>query len=421
MKSWLEHSSLPWQLIWAGVIGVVGGLCSTAFRQAIFATQWLLTGHTGTFVSIALSLAGWQRLVIPALGGLAAGLILHLGRGFSRSNQPVDYLEAVAVGDGTIPVRPSLIKSASSLISISSGGSIGREGSIVQLAALTASWLGRRLGGAHVNLRMVTACGAAAGIASVYGAPVAGALFVSEIILGAITFGNFIPLLFAAVASTITARALGSAEPYFRTPALALVSSWEILPYIVMGLVLGVLAPAYVWLLRTSTAWFAKARVPVYVRLGLGGTAVGLISVFVPEVWGNGRSMVNELLGTHWLAGALFVLLLAKLAATTAILGSGAIGGVFTPTLFMGAVLGSLAGTGVELLMPGRTGGAPAFALAAMGAFLAATTRAPLMAIVMLLEMTLDYGIALPLILATACAAWVAERLHAASLYRVPR
>jgi chloride channel protein, CIC family len=414
---WVRADDLRRTLFWAAVIGVAGGLCSAAFRQAILGMQWLFTGHTGSFVDISLTLAPWQRLLIPIVGGAAAGMVLHLGRRFANDTKPTDYMEALAVGDGTIPVRPSVVKSASSLLSIASGSSIGREGSMVQLAAVAASWLGQRVGSAGPSLRLLTACGAAAGLASVYDAPIAGALFVSEIVLGSIAIESLSPLLLSAAAATVVSRYLGSAETYFHVTSLELVSAWEILPYLAMGLGLGFLAPGYVWLLRASRQGFASLAWPIYVRLGVGGAAVGCISLFVPEVWGNGRSMVNAILDGHWLWGALILLLVSKLAATTATIGSGAVGGVFTPTLLVGAILGSLVGTGVEALLPGQTAGAPAFAIVAMAGFLAAATGAPMTAMLMVFEMTLDHGIILPLIISSVTAALVARRLSRRSLY----
>ena len=262
LREWLKPGDLQRTLFWAATIGIVGGLCSAGFRQAVFAVQWLFTGHTGSLVGISRSLETWQRVLIPTLGGVAAGLILHFGRRLASTDKPTDYMEALVVADGAIPVRPSLVKSASSLVTIASGGSIGREGSMVQLAAVAASWLGRRMGVSGPSLRLLTGCGAAAGLASVYDAPIAGALFVSEIILGSIAIETLSPLLLSAAAASVVSRYVGSAETYFQASALQLVSAWEILPYLVMGLGLGALGPAFVWLLRVSRKAFA--RLPVF-------------------------------------------------------------------------------------------------------------------------------------------------------------
>ena len=352
----LKPGELRRTLFWAALVGIVGGLCSAGFRQAIFAVQWLLTGHTGSLVGISLSLESWQRLLIPTVGGITAGLVLHFGHNLTGGDKPTDYMEALTVADGAIPVAPSLVKSASSLMTIASGRSIGREGSMVQLAAVAASWLGQRLDVSGPSLRLLTACGAAAGLASVYDAPIAGALFVSDIILDSIAIESLSPLLLSAAAATVVSRSLGSAETYFRVSSLDLISAWEILPYLAMGVALGVSAPAFVWLLRVSREGFGRLHVPIYVRLRVGGLVVG-------------------------------------------------------------AILGSLVGTGVEHFLPGQTAGAPAFAVVAMSGFLAATTGAPMTAMLMVFEMTLDHGIVLPLIITSVIAALVARRLSKASLY----
>jgi chloride channel protein, CIC family len=413
----LRLTAIPATLFLAALVGVAGGLCAAAFREAMLGMQWLLTGHTGSLVGISLALEWWQRLLVPTLGGLMAGLTLHFGARFVNGQKSTDYMEALAVGNGAIPMRPSLVKSASSLLSIAFGASIGREGSMVQLAATSASWLGQRLGLSPARLRVLTACGVAAGVASVYDAPISGALFVSEIILGSIAIETLGPLLLAAAAAAVTTRYLGGAETYFRVEALAFVSPWEAVPFLAMGIGLGVVAPGYVWMLRRSRVPFARLSVPLYVRLGLGGALVGAISVYCPQVWGNGRAMVNAVLAGQWLWGALAMLLVCKLAATVATVGSGAVGGVFTPTLFTGAMLGSLVGVAVEAISPGNNAGVAAFAVVAMGGFLAATTRAPMTAMFMVFEMTLDYGIVLPLIITSVTAAFVAQRLSSGSLY----
>lgn len=411
----LEESQI--MLLWAGCVGLLGGLSSYAYRAGIRGLQWLTLHESGSLVAIASSLPWWERLAVPTAGGFVAGLILYWGMRMARGEHSTDYMEAIALRDGVIRTRSSLVKCASSLVTVASGGSIGREGSMVQLGAWLSSFIGRRLHLPVPRLRLLVACGAAASIAAVYNAPIAGSLFVAEIVLGSIAIESFGPLMLAAVISTLTARTLWAGSPLFAVPPFRLVSVWELIPYLGLGLLAGVVAPAFLRILRQSEEWFARSRLPVYWRLTLGGGIVGAISIWVPQVWGNGYSVIHSILHTPWPWALVLLILVSKIVSTAATFGSGATGGVFTPTLFVGVALGSLYGRGVHVLAPHSTALPAAYALVGMGALLAGTTHAPLMAILMLFEMTLDYDIILPLMLGCVTASYVARRFEPQSIY----
>ena len=362
----------------------------------------------------------WQRLVTPAAGGALAGLTLLLGSRLNRRKSSTDYMEAIVLGSGRISSRSSFVKCASALFTIASGGSIGREGPLVQLAAVLASLTGRWAKMTTARLRLLVACGAAGGIASAYNAPIGGALFVAEIVLGTLAMESFGPLVFSSVVATLTVRQFLGSNPLYDIPhtAVQIASNWEIIPHLVLGLVLGLLAPWFLRGLRWSERAFAATALPTYARLALGGLIVGALSIRTPDVVGNGYSVVGELLHGGLLWKTVLLVLALKLVATAATFGSGAVGGVFTPTLFAGASLGYLFGQGVDALWPGHTQPVlSVFTLVGMGAFLSATTHAPIMAIIMLFEMTLDYDIILPLMLACVVAHYVASAVEPASIY----
>lgn len=379
--------------------------------------QWLMTHQDGSLVEIASSLPLWQRLVIPIVGGLCAGLILHFGLKLIKGKSSSDYMEAVSLGNGVVRSRSTLIKSLSSLFTIASGGSIGREGSMVQLSAMLASLLGRKIHISTQRLRLLVACGAAAGIASAYNAPIAGALFVAEIIMGTIAMESFGPLVFSSVVATVTLHRFWDASPTYEIPSFHVVTNFELPLHIVLGLICGVIAPPFLRLFDYSEKMFSKIPAPLYAKLMIGGALVGAISVYRPEVWGNGYSVVSSILQTNWEWNILLVLLVFKILATAATVGSGAVGGVFTPTLFVGAVIGCLAGQGVQAIWPETTSHSSVYALVGMGSFLAATTHAPLMAIIMLFEMTLDYQMVLPLMLACVTAYYTSKGILKDSIY----
>lgn len=417
LAKWFRPSEASATLLWAGLVGCIGGLGAIAFRATIQGILWGWTRHTGSFEQVAGQLAWWQRFLIPAGGGLLAGLTLHFGQRLGRGHRSTDYMEAIALRRGTISVRQGLTKLVSSLMTIGSGGSIGREGAMVQLSATLASWLGLRGRLSTPRLRLVVACGAAGGIAAVYNVTIAAALFVAEIVLGSIAMESLGPLLVAAVASSLISRYVGGAQAYFTTPPFQLGSPWELIPCFAMAVVLGIAAPGYVRLLRKSEDWLTALVPQVYWRMALGGLMVGALAIVFPEVWGNGRTMVNLALQSPWPWTILAAILACKVLATAITTGSGAVGGVFTPTMFTGAMLGCLLGHAIAAWWPGRTAGAQVYALVGMGGFLAATTRAPLMSMLMLLEMTLDYGVVLPLMLVCVVAYYTARWLQSDSIY----
>lgn len=406
-------------LLWAVIVGVAGAFATAAFREGIDELQRLLGGEAGSFVDMAARLPWPVRVALPTAGGLVAGACLVIARRRASKQANADYMEAVTIGDGAVPLWQSLWRSLSSLFTIASGGSIGREGSMVQLAALSASVIGRWVHFDPPRLRLLVACGAAAGITSAYNAPIAGAFFVTEIVLGSIAMESFGPIVVSSVVANITMREFAGYRPPYEMPVFPTVTGVEVLLFVVLGLLCGVLAPHFLRLLAASKKRFALLPLPLPVRLALGGLIVGVISIWRPEVWGNGYEVVNSLLHEPWTWTALLTVLIFKIIATAATAGSGAVGGIFTPTLFVGAVLGCLFGIGVHAIWPDSTSAPFAYAMVGMGAFLAAATHAPLMAILMIFEMTLSYQVMLPLMLSCVVAYFIARTSEQTSMYEV--
>jgi CIC family chloride channel protein len=406
-------------LVWSVIVGIVGAFATIAFREGISLMQRAFTGQDGSLVEMARRLPIGMRIALPALGGLAAGVLLVIAQRGADKKQHTDYMEAVVIGDGVVPVRLSLWRSASSLFTISSGGSIGREGPMVQLAALCASLIGRVVHFDPPRLKLLVACGAAAGITSAYSAPIAGAFFVTELVLGSIAMESFGPVVVASVVSNILMREFAGYKPPYEMPVFPPVAGLEVLLFVALGLLCGAAAPQFLRLMDTTKAGFRRLPLPLPVRLALGGLIVGILSVWTPEVWGNGYSVVNSILHSPWTWSALVVVLVFKLIATAATVGSGAVGGIFTPTLFFGAVLGSLFGLGMNALWPHGTSAPFAYAMVGMGAFLAGATQAPLMAILMIFEMTLSYQVVLPLMVSCVVAYFAARAIGKTSMYEV--
>ncbi|MGE3164652.1 MAG: ClcB-like voltage-gated chloride channel protein [Planctomycetota bacterium] len=427
LRVWLAEVLKPTELqvllVWAAIIGVLGALSAHYFRVATDGLHHLATGAPGDYVESLANVPGWRRLVVPLAGGILAGIVLHFGAQLRKTQTSSDYMEAIVVGDGRVSFRLSIVKCLSAYFSGASGASIGREGPLVQLSAMLASLPGRWLALSLPKRRQLVACGAAAGIASAYNAPIGGAVFVAEIALGSLAMESFGPLVVSSVVATLVTRAIESSGALYRAPSFALGSHWEIAAYVALGAICGFAAPLYIRFLRGCEWLFQRLPLHRIAKLGLGGAIVGGLAILHPEVCGNGQSVIDHTLHSTWAWHALAMVLLAKLLATGATFGSGAVGGVFTPTLLTGAAIGYLVALGVGAVLPYPGLEPSAYALVGMGAFLAAATGAPVMAIVVMFELTLNYEILVPTMLACvlgyyACRAFEPRFLYGDALER---
>lgn len=404
-------------ILWAAVIGVVGGLCSALFRGANLVLTGVLTGSTEDLVAIARSLAPAPRVLVPTAGGILAGIALAAGARLFPGRRSEDHIEVVRVGNGTIEVGPTLARLLSSLLSISSGSSIGREGGMVQLSALAASVLGRLGHLSTPKLRLLVACGGAAGIASAYNTPLAGAIFMAEIVLESLAAEVLGPLVVSGLAATLTIRHWIGLEPIFASVWLDRRVAVGALHVLVLGVLSGILSAVFLSLLDASKRILGRMSVPLPAKLGLGGLAVGLVSLADPGVWGNGHAMVESLLRESPPAAEVTRLLGLKVLATAVAVGTSTVGGVFTPTLFIGASVGWLFGDLLRVATAGVQTEPVIFAALGMGAFLAGTTHAPLTAILMIFEMTLARDLLFPLIGVAMAARYVSAAIRPKSVY----
>jgi CIC family chloride channel protein len=409
-------------LVLAGCVGVCGGFINILFYIAVAAIQYLLTGEHGhNIVEVAEHLVEqrqWTWVVaIPAIGALLSGLVLYWGTRFAGKQGTSNMLEVVVAGDGRLPFRTGIVRTLSSMLSIGSGSSIGREGAIVQLSATVASKAGQRAGWQPYRLRLLVACGAASGMAAAYNAPISGAVFAAQIVLGNFSMNLFAPLLFSSVIASMVSRSFFGLRPWYDVPVFEFNSIAQLPWFIVLGILAGILGAVFLKLLKYCKAVFKPVPTP-YLQMAAGGLIVGTIAIWFPQVWGNGYVVTNHILQQDFGLEAVVGIFFAKLIATLISVGSGAVGGVFTPTLFLGAGLGSMVGYTLQdwHLAPAHvTPGI--FALVGMGSVLAATTRSPLLAIIMILEISLNYSLMPPLMLGCAVSTLVSRRLHPNSIY----
>jgi CIC family chloride channel protein len=419
----LVFNEEAFHLLLAGVVGVIGGLVNLFFFYAGEKIQRLFLPQPEDPVQAAEMFAPLPRLLVPTLGGLAAGLILYWGFRLIRRQGSSDLLEVVVAGDGRLPTRTELVKTGSALVSIATGASIGREGGITQLSATLASKLGQLAGWPPYRLRLLVGCGAAAGISAAYNAPIAGALFASLIVLGNFSMNLFAPLVCASVTATMVSRTFFGMEPWYHVPSFPPTSPGQLPWFVVLGILCGGVSALFMQFLRAAREGSDRLRLPIYAKLALAGLAVGIVAAIgFPGVCGNGFFVTNSILGgdLEKVPGAfpqLGGLFFAKLLVTAITVGAGTVGGVFTPTMFLGATAGALFGMTLHAFGCANAVPVGAFALVSMGATLAGTTKSPFLAMIMAFEISLDYSLMPPLMLACVVAVLVSRQLHPDSIY----
>ena len=413
----LRQTEQVYMVLVAVVIGLLGGLCAVGFRQLIQILNRVAWHESEYTLEYLYSLPIWWKILAPAAGGLIVGLITYRFAREARGHGVPEVMEAVALKGGRIRPRVVVAKMLASSVSIASGGSVGREGPIVQIGSALGSTLGQWLKVDQRRLRTLVGCGAAAGIAATFNAPVAGALFAVEIILGDFGVSQFSPIVISSVMGTVVSQYFLGDVPAFAVPAYSLVHAFELLAYAALGLLAGLAALAFTRTLYAAEDFFDKVRIYPPIRTLIGGAMIGIIGVWLPQVFGVGYEAINEALHGNMIWYFMLLLVVFKILAVSITIGSGGSGGIFAPSLFIGAMLGGAVGTVVHTIWPASTAGAGAYALVGMGAVVAAGTHAPITAILIIFELTGDYKIILPLMISCITATLLATQMQTASIY----
>ena len=413
------HATIAQSLRFSAALGGVA-LAAAAFAVMFRSSLSFALVHAAGTASIVQALHDapwWVRLGLPALGGLAAGLVGLLVARDATGHGVGDVMEAVVLGRVHLSMRATLLKSLGSWLAISAGGSVGREGPLIRFGGAAGKFLGDLARLPPDRVRVLIAAGTAAGFAAAYDTPFAAVLFVLEVVTGIVVLDTIVPVLIATVIATALVRGAVGATPLYGARAFVIHSAIDLGAFALLGVVSALAAQGFMRLLAFGETVFRRPRLRPPWRSALGGLAAGAILVAIPEVAGNGYEPLTAVLDGR--LPVLFVagLLLAKSFATTASVSSGNPGGVFTPTLLLGGALGFVFGSGLSAVFGVNVGPVGGYALVGMAAMIAATTHAPLLAAVMAFELSGDYALVLPLVLATALATLVSRRLRRDSIY----
>jgi CIC family chloride channel protein len=401
----------------AVVIGILGGFGAVFFRLAIRTFQRVFFGSWNYTLDYVLGLPWYVKLGAPAAGALIVGPIVSYFARETRGHGVPEVIEAVVIRRGVIRPRVMFAKVIASAVCIGSGGSAGREGPIVQIGSSLGSSLGQLFKVSGTRLKTMVACGTAAGIAGTFNAPIAGAIFAMEIILGDFGIAEFSPIVVSSVAATALSRHFLGNHPAFVVPQYELVSVFEMIPYVILGFGAAFCALAFIELLYKTEDLFEKVPLPLFMRPVLGGLMIGLIGIYFPHVFGVGYETITLALQNQLAWYVLLLVIVLKIMATSITLGSGGSGGIFAPSLFIGAGLGGLVGSAAHTLFPQMTASPGAYALVGMGAVAAGAMHAPMTAILILFELTGDYRIMLPLMISCIISVLLTTRLKRESIY----
>lgn len=395
-----------------GLVAVGAATFAVAFRASLAEFYRFAFGADNVVAAIA-GLPPWLRLVVPLLGAGAAGLIARMRTAPAQGVSNV--MEAVALGNVRLSLRTTVSRVVSSWTAIAGGMSIGREGPLIEFGGALGATAGRLLATTLTETRILVAAGTAAGFAAAYNTPFAAVLFVLETIAGVAAPELLLPAMSATIIATAMTRAIVGIGPIYGQRAFGLESPLELVSFAALGVVAAVTATGFKWVLASFENWFECHPTPQPWRAMIGGALVGAIAMWVPAVAGNGYEPLNALLDQPMLIGAVGILLVAKVIATSGAIASGVPGGIFTPMLLVGAALGTAWAHlfGWSAAAPG----AGSYVLVGMAAMTAASIHAPLTAAVMIFELSGDYPIVLPLLVATVVSTTLSRWLGSESVY----
>jgi CIC family chloride channel protein len=409
----LNKDARKWLLLdlLGAVAGIVGGLGAIVFRVTLDFNRWLFFDLLLPKISVYAYGFNWAYIVLPILGGLIIGPIIMKFAPETKGHGVPEIMEAVALKGGKIRKRVAFLKIFASSVTISSGGSAGREGPIAQIGASIGSFIGETLNLDAHEIRLLVVCGLAAGIAGTFNAPLGGALFGMEILYRGIGLFNAIPVIFASVIGAATVSSYYGTSPSFNAPAsLTFTNPSELIWYLLLGLIFGVISILWVKLFYGVEDGFDKLRINSRYKFAIGAAMAGLIGVFYPTygIMGVGYEGINQALVGSFAITLLLTLGVLKMVATAFTIGSGGSGGIFAPSLYIGAMFGGALGLIFQFIAPGMISQPFTYSLAGMAALFAGAAQAPLNVIIMIPEMSNNYSLLAPIMISSVTSFMVA-------------
>ena len=400
------------------VVGLAVGSSAMLFRDLLDLFQLIFFGteeeNLADFVS---GLDWWQILLAPAAGGLLVGIYLRTFLGGSPQGV-VQVMEASALRGGRMPLRSAFHGAVANALTLGSGGSSGREGPVVHLGAAIAAWLGRVFGQRRSDGRTLLACGVAGAVAASFNAPLAGIFFAQEVVIGHYALRAVAPVAISSVVATLVSHARYGAFPAFIIPDYHLGSWLEFPAFALLGVVTAFTAVIFMRSIKLVSHLTEKLMIPIWVRPALAGLAVGVIALAYPQVLGVGYGATDDALKAEYGLWLLIALIVAKMAATALTVGCGSGGGVFSPSLFLGAMLGGAFGSVAGSVAPHLFTGVGAYAMVGMGAMAGAVLGAPISTILVIFELTGDYQLTMAVVVGTVTATSLTRAVSGASYFR---
>jgi CIC family chloride channel protein len=417
MRELVHNDQLVMTLL-AIFIGAGIGMLAVLFVELIDLFQTFLLGISGSvIVEYIKSLPTWRVLLVPTLGGLCVGLFLFYLMPGKKPKGPADVIAACETGGGRMSIKEGILAVFASALSLGSGASVGREGPAVHMGASFSAWMAEKMAMTRSNSRVLLGCGVAAAVSASFNAPIAGALFAQEVILSHYALKAFAPVVIASVSGTVVAHQTVGNVKAFELDAYQLASYLEFPAFAGLGVLSGFCAILFVWSILKMQEQTSRLPGPAWYKPAIGGFLVGVIALWYPEVLGVGYEATDTALRGEYTLNLLFALLVFKFAATVLSLGFGFSGGVFSPSLVIGAMLGGTYGMIVTQFAPDFSSGANAYSLIGMAAMASAVLGAPISTTLIVFELTGDYSLTIAVMCGCVLATLVNDQMGKQSFF----
>jgi len=395
-------------------IGLAAGLAALVFESSY---HWL----NSVLLEPVLEEGSFSYLIIciPAIGGLLVGLMMRFARGSSNGHGVPEVIESVNLRVGLIRFKNALLKTIAAVVTLGFGGSAGPEGPMVHMGSAFGSLGGRAVSSSEEHTKVMIGCGAAAGLAAIFHAPIAGVIFVLEVILVDFSLDTFIPIIVASITASVVTRAASGEGALLAGSTEIVRTLWQVPLFIGLGLLCALLSVLFIRFYSAVHDSWERLEIPGFLKPALGGLVVGIAAYKFPHVLSDGYGTINTVLAGAMPVALVLILMTIKLVTTSMTLGSGGSGGMFAPTLFLGAMMGSAFGGWMSSQFPQLGVTSSSFALVGMGATMAGTLFAPVTAVMMIFEITNNYSFILPLMIASITCVVLVRRLTNDSIYTV--